>query len=72
MLDFYTLQKARLIPVNPALTEAAAISWIDLNHPSEEEEVRIERLLGVEIPTREEMAEIEVSSRLYREVRPSI
>jgi magnesium transporter len=41
--------------------------WIDLLNPSKDEEQLIERLLGIDIPTREEMQEIEVSSRLYRE-----
>lgn len=41
--------------------------WIDLLNPTREEEQLVERQLGVLIPTREEMAEIEVSSRLYQE-----
>ena len=41
--------------------------WIDLLEPSREEELAVERALGVELPTREEMAEIEPSSRLYQE-----
>jgi magnesium transporter len=41
--------------------------WIDLNSPSREEELAVERALGVELPTAEEMAEIEPSSRLYQE-----
>ena len=41
--------------------------WIDLLHPTREEEVAVERALGVELPTRDEMAEIEPSSRLYQE-----
>ena len=41
--------------------------WIDLNEPTREEELAVERALGVELPTREEMAEIEPSSRLYTE-----
>jgi magnesium transporter len=49
----------------PALSKDAV--WIDLLHPSPEEEKDAERLIGVEVPTREEMAEIEISSRLYRE-----
>ncbi len=39
--------------------------WIDLYHPSVREEDYIEKLLGINIPTREEMHEIELSSRLY-------
>ena len=41
--------------------------WIDLLNPTGEEERALERALGVEMPTHEEMREIEVSSRLYQE-----
>lgn len=41
--------------------------WIDLLKPTREEELAVERALGIEIPTREEMQEIELSRRLYRE-----
>ena len=41
--------------------------WIELVEPTREEEHCIERELGVLLPTREEMAEIEPSSRLYQE-----
>jgi len=52
-------------PASWVLTDTVA--WIDLITPSREEELAAERALGVLLPTREEMAEIEVSSRLYRE-----
>ena len=41
--------------------------WIDLREPSPEERQKINKLLGIEVPTREEMQEIEISSRLYQE-----
>jgi magnesium transporter len=41
--------------------------WIDLVNPAPGEDKVVERLLGVGVPTREEMQEIEVSSRLYTE-----
>ncbi|RAK57466.1 magnesium transporter CorA family protein [Phenylobacterium deserti] len=41
--------------------------WIDLKNPTREEELAVERALGLDIPTREEMAAIEPSSRLYQE-----
>jgi len=41
--------------------------WIDLVNPSRDEERHIEQDLDLELPTREDMAEIETSSRLYRE-----
>jgi magnesium transporter len=46
---------------------ASSIVWIDLLNPTPEEDRYIERFVGVSIPTREEMQEIEVSSRLYSE-----
>src|SRR5690606_12944367 len=41
--------------------------WLDLVNPAPGEDKLIERRLGIEVPTREEMQEIEVSSRLYTE-----
>ena len=41
--------------------------WIDLFEPTAEEEQHLEAALGLGIPTREEMQEIELSSRLYQE-----
>jgi magnesium transporter len=41
--------------------------WIDLLNPGKEEERFVEQRLGLLVPTREEMAEIEASSRLYQE-----
>src|SRR5258708_91465 len=41
--------------------------WIDLIQPTVEEERRVEAWIGLEIPTREEMQELEASSRLYEE-----
>lgn len=41
--------------------------WIDLLNPSAEEEDVIERALGLDVPTRAEMREIEVSNRFYTE-----
>lgn len=44
-----------------------AAVWIDLLEPSLEEERIVERELGIEVPSREEMREIETSNRLYEE-----
>jgi magnesium transporter len=41
--------------------------WIDLFSPTHEEERAVEAALGLELPTVEEMAQIEPSSRLYQE-----
>ena len=40
--------------------------WLDLVRPSREEELTVETALLLGMPTREEMAEIEPSSRLYQ------
>lgn len=40
--------------------------WVDLISPTKEEEQLIESQLAFDIPTKEEMQEIELSSRLYR------
>ncbi len=41
--------------------------WIDLLTPTRQEEIILERQLGIHLPSREDMREIEVSSRLYQE-----
>jgi magnesium transporter len=44
-----------------------AAVWIDLVSPTLQEDKLVEGMLGIAVPTREEMQEIEVSSRLYVE-----
>ena len=41
--------------------------WADLFEPSQDEEKAVEALLTVDVPTRDEMKEIETSNRLYEE-----
>src|SRR5215467_9445043 len=41
--------------------------WFDLTAPTQQEDKLVERVLGIAVPTREEMQEIEVTSRLYVE-----
>ena len=45
----------------------AGTVWIDLLTPTREEELFIERVTGLSLPTREDMVEIEPSSRFYLE-----
>jgi magnesium transporter len=47
--------------------ETSQLAWIDLLEPTREEEHDVELALGIDLPTREEMAEIEDSSRFYKE-----
>lgn len=43
------------------------IIWIDLVSPTPEEERAVEQAYGIDLPTREEIAHVEPSSRLYQE-----
>ena len=60
----FSLKKAVAVDL-AALPEAAV--WIDLIKPTPEEDKAVERLAGIAVPTREDMQEIEISSRLYIE-----
>src|SRR4051812_26326986 len=69
MLAFHVTRGTTLERVS-APSNAAAIEpavWIDLVAPTQEEDKLVEQALGIAVPTREEMQEIEVSSRLYVE-----
>jgi magnesium transporter len=54
-------------PLEPGEEIPEAAVWLDLINPSLEEDKLVEQRVGVAIPTREEMQEIEISSRLYIE-----
>ena len=69
MLTTYTVQNGHLL-VREGPQDAATLQravWIDLLTPTQEEEAQVQDALRLEIPTREEMQEIESSSRLYKE-----
>src|ERR1700691_3988468 len=59
-----SLKKATITDLDK-LPEAAV--WIDLMRPTSAEDKAVERLAGIAVPTREDMQEIEISSRLYIE-----
>jgi magnesium transporter len=65
MIAAYDIEQGKLTQRSGPTVEPAM--WIDLLTPSKEEEALIEEALGLDIPTREEMQEIELSSRLYIE-----
>jgi magnesium transporter len=69
MLSAYIPQGSSLErrPVAEGAEVPPSAVWIDLATPAVGEDKTVERLVGIEIPTREEMQEIEVSSRLYVE-----
>jgi len=67
MIKAFVVDNVRLRSVDEIVSSVERIVWIDLLSPTKEEEDTIEKLIGVGIPTREEMEEIEISSRLYTE-----
>jgi magnesium transporter len=67
MIRGFVLDNGRLRIVDNVLEQLGSVLWIDLVSPTAEEERELEGRLGLDIPTREEMEEIEVSSRLYTE-----
>lgn len=71
MITYYAivndmLKSQQADPAKP-LSPPEHCIWIDLLSPTLEEEHAIEHALGIELPTQEEMAEIEYSSRFYEE-----
>jgi magnesium transporter len=52
---------------SPPLDPTARAPWIDMTAPAVNETRFVENILGIAIPTREEMQEIEISARLYSE-----
>src|SRR4051794_13092700 len=65
MLNRYVLQGQGLVCVNDAALSDT--QWIDLFDPTPDEERSVERECGIDVPTPEEMREIEPSNRLYEE-----
>ena len=55
------------IPVTSDADVPENALWFDLVNPSQQEDKIVERRVGIAVPTREEMQEIEVTSRLYVE-----
>jgi len=67
MLTIYDVSNGALIAREGLRDVNGATVWIDLLNPTREEDLVVEQALGIAVPTREEMAEIEASSRLYQE-----
>ena len=67
MLTVYTAGPTCLKKEDPGTGLVDSPVWVDMVHPTSDEEAAVQRALKVELPTREEMQEIEISSRLYRE-----
>lgn len=54
-----------LIEAGPGANIPPGATWIDLEEPTRGEERLVEQVVGVAIPTRDDLSEIEPSSRLY-------
>lgn len=67
MITAYATRGARLERLDLSARHLSDALWIDLEAPTDAEEDAVEAALGLDIPTREDMQEIEVSSRIYRE-----
>ncbi|MCT4470215.1 magnesium transporter [Bosea sp. OAE752] len=59
--------KLRSATLGPAEIFSADTVWIDLLNPTPEEDKRVEEHLGISIPTREEMHDLEPSEIIYTE-----
>jgi magnesium transporter len=67
MINGYYNEGGRLRCESSPKGNLTELVWLDLVEPSKDEEHRVELALGIDVPTREEMEEIEISSRLYYE-----
>lgn len=67
MIKAFVVENDRLRLSDNIEADRDRIVWADLITPTRDEEAMIEQWLGVGVPTREEMEEIEISSRLYVE-----
>jgi magnesium transporter len=56
-----------LAPAEALRQLADDIVWIDLIEPTPQEDAYVESLLGIQVPTRDDLKDIEPSSRLYIE-----
>jgi magnesium transporter len=67
MIRTYANQSGRFVLAGEDLAALDSAVWIDLMRPTKDEETAVERAFGIDVPTREETSEIELSSRLYAE-----
>ncbi len=67
MINAYRVKDERLERLDLDDSRLHEALWIDLETPTLAEEQAVEAALGIGVPTREDMQEIEISSRIYRE-----
>ncbi len=67
MIHGYAVETGRLRAVEAPLEAPDQVIWLDVDRPTPEEAREVAAAVGIELPTREDMEEIEDSSRLYAE-----
>ncbi|MCX2722083.1 magnesium/cobalt transporter CorA [Roseibium salinum] len=67
MIKTYSIAESRLVSDENTSSPDLNAVWIDLQDPGPEEVAPLGECLGITIPDRADMEEIEISSRLYRE-----
>ena len=67
MIQYYQNHNGAVIVSEEKPADCSKIFWYDILNPTKEDEDLIEKELGIDLPTREEMQELEVSGRLYSE-----
>lgn len=74
MLNLYTSEQGLLHQLEGSADRLVLdrALWIDMVEPTKEEELAVEAVLGIDVPSREEMREVESSSQLYRDGEATI
>lgn len=67
MITVYDCRNGHLVRQAEGFALGAESVWIDLVNPTADDEALIEKALGVDVPTKDEVREIEASSRFYEE-----
>lgn len=67
MLKVYEIENSKLVKRESLDALTGQDAWIDMIDPAPEEIAPVEQMIGLSIPTRAEMREIETSNRLYVE-----
>lgn len=67
MIQYYENKNGAVSVAQEKPADCAKVFWYDILNPTKEDVDLIETLIGIDLPTREEMQELEVSARLYSE-----
>ena len=67
MLAVYASDGTKFVRQTEVSLTGPQAMWFDLHNPTPEEDLQVEACLGISVPTRAEMREIEASNRFYNE-----